>query len=173
MVYLSNDKKLRLKRKKCLHCFGFGCDFLPFSSLWKLPIPLWIVTGKSQITHYSYRYVKTPYALNEAVQNAPLLHLPKSTQFKHPYCIACTWSRPNMAPLHVENRVLMVGYLSGSTTPGQKLKANFRGKEFKQTPHSWLWFGFTVKSAHNLSKSRWDVHVSKKISISWLDIYTN
>ena len=79
--------EVAVEKKKSLYCFGFGCDFLPFSSLWKLPIPLWIVTGKSQITHYSYRYVKTPYALNEAVQNAPLLHLCKSTQFKHPYCV--------------------------------------------------------------------------------------
>ena len=29
-----------------------------------------------------------------------------------------------MTPLYVDNRVLMVGYLSGSTTPGQELCRN-------------------------------------------------
>ena len=71
-------------------------DFLPFSSLWKLPTPLWIVTGKSQITHYSYRYVKTPYALNEAVQMHPYCTCPNQLSLNTP--IACTWSRPNMTP---------------------------------------------------------------------------
>ena len=30
---------------------------------------------------------KTPYALNEAVKSGPLLHFPKSSQLKHPYCM--------------------------------------------------------------------------------------
>ena len=59
-----------------------------------------------------------------------LMHSMKQSKIDH-YCtcqnqlslntpIACTWIRPNMTPLYVKNWVLMVGYLSGSTTPGLK-----------------------------------------------------
>ena len=75
--------------------------FLPVFFSWKLPI-----------LFFFYRYLKTPHALNEAVLNGPLFHFPKSTQFKHPYCVLVKRA------LYVEYRVLIVGYLYGSAIPG-------------------------------------------------------
>ena len=45
----------------------------------------WQLTNHSLVLQVGY--VKSPNALNEAVQNWHLLHLPKSTQFNHPYCL--------------------------------------------------------------------------------------
>ena len=47
-----------------------------------------IVSVQSAIPHYCCRYVIIPYyALSEAVRSEPLSHLPKSTQFRHIYCV--------------------------------------------------------------------------------------
>ena len=85
MDFLSNDKKLRLKRKN-IFIGLFGCDFFViffFTETSNFTLDSdWLVNNHSLILCD----LKTPYALKNR-PNGPLLHLLKSTQFKHPYYV--------------------------------------------------------------------------------------